>query len=243
MSITNLPEEIILEIILSMDDDEREHLCQSNKRIAGICSRNKDYIDEQSFTIFNKIKPKCDDINFIKKHPRYKFPDGSTCLIKALTENAQKGTLKENSSKIIQIIKATKNINARDLDGQTALHIACTPLYDRVKRKYLKNLDIRIVKALVKAGADVNCKDAIGVSPLHYLAMYPDDEIIELLLKNGANPNFRDANDESPLGYALEKKNYGAIYFLLKYGANITNGDILYTKENDIDLDEIMKNY
>jgi hypothetical protein len=55
---------------------------------------------------------------------------------------------------------------------------------------YLRGHDLETAKLLVRTGANVNARDAYGLTPLHTVV---DPVIIKFLLKNGANPRLKDA--------------------------------------------------
>ncbi|AIF81007.1 hypothetical protein I862_02220 [endosymbiont of Acanthamoeba sp. UWC8] len=72
------------------------------------------------------------------------------------------------------------DINERDKEGRTALHIACALG------------DIRAAHALIKAGADINATDNCKRTPLHYAVLR--SELVEnLLIEAGIAPK-RDEN-------------------------------------------------
>ena len=58
-------------------------------------------------------------------------------------------------------------INARASNGQTALHFACRENYAELAR------------VLVRGGADVNCADEVGRTPISYAFRHPYDSQTE----------------------------------------------------------------
>ncbi|HEY2415239.1 MAG TPA: ankyrin repeat domain-containing protein [Pirellulaceae bacterium] len=105
--------------------------------------------------------------------------------------------------------------------GDTALHLAAA------------GYRVEIVKALVKAGADVNAaKNMRKSGPLHYAA---DGFItgpvwdakrqvgtIRCLLEHGANIHLQDKNGATPLHRAVRTRCAAAVKFLLAAGADPT---------------------
>ena len=72
------------------------------------------------------------------------------------------------------------NINAKNDEGYTYLHIACINMLS----------PIELVTSLLKNGADPNARNYNYVTPLHYASLFYNAnlEIVELLLRSGATP-------------------------------------------------------
>ena len=69
------------------------------------------------------------------------------------------------------------NLNHKNAEKETALHIAC------------KAESIEKVKVLLEGGADVNVRDAKGNTPLHIAGLARATEIVTYLLNKRADPN------------------------------------------------------
>ncbi|EAY04798.1 hypothetical protein TVAG_305480 [Trichomonas vaginalis G3] len=69
------------------------------------------------------------------------------------------------------------NINVKDEDGKTALHIAA------------KNNNKETAEVLISHGANINEKNKDGVTALHYAAENNNKETAEVLISHGANIN------------------------------------------------------
>jgi cytohesin len=102
--------------------------------------------------------------------------------------------------------------------------------------------DIEAIRALVKAGADVNAPDALGGTPLHWAARgghaigphrchgeaADRPAVIAALLDLGANPNLRDRRPRipgassgwTPLFVALHHEQFKTAAVLLEHGAD-----------------------
>jgi hypothetical protein len=85
-----------------------------------------------------------------------------------------------------------------------------------------------MVRALVKAGADVNARDGRSLTPLHFAVAteYPSLQICQTLLDAGADVNARDKNGETPLDWAEKFAYPEIVQAFLKAGAK--HGDIAY---------------
>ena len=61
------------------------------------------------------------------------------------------------------------------------------------------NDDLELVRALIKAGANVKLKNQFGTSALTEAAIIGSAPVIDALLKAGADPNTRNPEGETPL--------------------------------------------
>ena len=78
------------------------------------------------------------------------------------------------------------NVHARDKEDATPLHWAA--LFSEAK----------IVKVLLKAGADVNVQRKDGYTPLHLAATYNGNPaMVEVLLKAGANAKIKNSDGKT----------------------------------------------
>ncbi|MBR6355755.1 MAG: ankyrin repeat domain-containing protein [Alphaproteobacteria bacterium] len=86
---------------------------------------------------------------------------------------------------------AVHDINARDTKGRTLLMNVC-----RV------DVTPKVIKMLLRYGADVNAVDEQGRSALMYaIALNENPAVVEMLLENGANANLKDMNGKSVWDY------------------------------------------
>ncbi|MBY0353177.1 ankyrin repeat domain-containing protein [Candidatus Babeliales bacterium] len=116
------------------------------------------------------------------------------------------------------------DINAKNEQGQTALHIACD------------QQNISWVNSLLRAGANPNIRCRQGCTPLHHATERGDLTIIKVLLKHNANPNIQDNNGQTPLHWAYRyhfDTNTDVIDILEKNGAIKTIKDIDGTSAQD----------
>ena len=104
-----------------------------------------------------------------------------------------------------QLINRGANINEPAVVGQaenyeaTLLHYAAAVTTSDVKR----------IRVLVSLGANVNARDSMNLTPLHWAASVgARADIVELLINEGAIVDARDVFEETPLHrHALRKEN------------------------------------
>lgn len=86
----------------------------------------------------------------------------------------------------------------------------------------------RMVALLVENGADVNAKNYVGDTAMHWAAACCLDESILVLLRNGADINAVNQLLVTPLQAAIDKNGsvcYYTVELLLKWGANVNDVD------------------
>lgn len=125
----------------------------------------------------------------------------------------------QSGSKITDLINQGANVDARDDDQRTPLHLAARH-------------NPCMVATLIAHKANVHLVNKYGSSPLHYAAIHNHVEAINALVEAGANVNQLDKDQQSPLYWAAEENQVEAINTLLKAGANINQLD-KYLKRKD----------
>ncbi|WP_157976691.1 ankyrin repeat domain-containing protein [Parahaliea mediterranea] len=112
--------------------------------------------------------------------------DGATALHRALVEP------RYDPAVLAPLISAQRDINARNIDGETALHLA---LHSPA-----------VVARLLAAGADPNARDERGRTPLHRAAaMWLGQGSIAELLAAGADAALQDADGKTALDIARQR--------------------------------------
>lgn len=93
------------------------------------------------------------------------------------------------------LVEKGANVNAADVEGYTALHLAVTE-----KR-------LETVRELIKSGADVNAEEyGNKCTPLHLACMVGEKEIVEELVKAGGEIEQADKFGMIAMDYAKNSK-------------------------------------
>ena len=106
-----------------------------------------------------------------------------------------------------RLIKRGAPLNFRDKKDDW------TPLIYAI---YYDNNDI--ADYIIKAGANVNCKDNLNRTPLMFAAMNGDMTTLQLLIENDADLNATDNSGRTALTYATIYTEYHAAEYLAKLG-------------------------
>lgn len=105
-------------------------------------------------------------------------------------------------------------VNTRDItSGETALHIVTN------------RRDLMWMQFLIGKGANVNVRDAKGVTPLVSAVNANFIEGVELLVSKGARLDESNNAGETPLITAVHNRNVGLMRILLKAGADPDRSD------------------
>jgi ankyrin repeat protein len=75
------------------------------------------------------------------------------------------------------------------------------------------------VKLLIRKGADIECRNPDGSTPLYLALVYGYDDIFKYLLTMNANVNVTNNQGRSPLSIARERSNIDAVNALINAGA------------------------
>ncbi|WP_346863681.1 ankyrin repeat domain-containing protein [uncultured Draconibacterium sp.] len=139
---------------------------------------------------------------FLKEPEEYNLP-----LLEVAEKELWTPTNKEHVKAIGFLIEMGANINAKDKDGNSPLHIATSCPRNN-----------KIISELLKYGADINSKNNEGVTPLMNAIQWNKYKTVKNLIKHGANVNDKNIDDTSVLDLARDNKK--VFELLLKNGAN-----------------------
>jgi ankyrin repeat protein len=101
-------------------------------------------------------------------------------------------------------------INHRDSDGETALHVA------------VSGYENNFVSLLLEHGAGINIQDNQGNTPLLTALKQEEKNLATLLIKAGADINLADKQGITPLGYCQNRTGYKRLFKLLEKQSGIT---------------------
>lgn len=118
----------------------------------------------------------------------------------------------------VRLLLQHSDVDAQDASGSTPLHEAL-----KFRPLAMDSFVNDIVEELVKYGANVNIRDEIGCTPLHYAAKNGDASLVKYLVLAGADVNVCNYEGSTPLWYARFRRyepGAGAIVaFLKRHGA------------------------
>ncbi|GAB0098947.1 Tyrosine-protein kinase [Sergentomyia squamirostris] len=164
-----------------------------NKRIHGLDSLIEHY-QQSSHGLVTKLSAivKCDPP-----------PHDSRCH--GRMNLLHRATKEGNYTVVSELLKCGyRNIDAKNQDGQTAVHLAC------------QYADQAILEKIIECNANVNFRDIKGNTPLHYACRNQPASVIQLLID--AKANIQARNNETgcvPLHDAAEHGNLDAVKALV----------------------------
>ena len=116
----------------------------------------------------------------------------------------------------------TTDPNSRDYIGRTALHCACKSdndecvklvqellgrymYYKKYRHLLIHAHTLRVSLLYLYRNSEINVKDEVNYTPLHYAAEKGHSAIVALLLDKGAELDASDSVDDTPVHKAAEE--------------------------------------
>lgn len=148
----------------------------------------------------------------------------------------------DNIATVRTLLNRGTELNIKNNDGNTALHLAALRGYIAIVKILLeKGVEINAknnwgetalylatskgdaatVQELLDKGADINAKNNWGVTPLFMAVSKGYSSIVQILLTSGADVNARDNDGKTVLMEATEKGYTDIVEALLKEGAEV----------------------
>lgn len=122
-----------------------------------------------------------------------------------------------NRRKIIALLAAGVNVDARTVDGQWAYTPAGdTPLIQACKAKSRS-----AALALIGGGADPNASNTFQQTGLLWGVIQGMRDVVDACLRAGGDPNLADWHDEAPLLWAVHAGDTAMVKRLLERGADV----------------------
>lgn len=167
--------------------------------------------------------------------------------LRSLSEALRRAVQNGNIQVVMLLLERGTEVNAKDDDGKTALHIAVEgsrediarlllrkganpnekiemPLPNGVERKFNSRGKAYYYDWKTKQTNDESpVKETSRSAPLHLAKSL---SLVQLLHKNNANVNAEDVKNQRPLHIAIREKNESVAVYLIENGANINAKDV-----------------
>lgn len=129
---------------------------------------------------------------------------------RSATSSLEQAASEGRAETIKNLIAQGGDINARNMRGQSPLHLA------------VKQGNSDVVQILLESGAEVDVVETdSGCTSLHYAASLGHVDLCESLVRYGANPDAQTARLETPLHLAVSRGHPEVVALLLKYHAKL----------------------
>lgn len=116
-------------------------------------------------------------------------------------------SIRKNDERFPQLLEKCKDINIKDEDGQSLIHVAAA------------NGNLHAARQLSSAGIDVNSVDSDGNTPLHYAAEYQNVSMADILLNAGGKLSIKDKHGNTPVWTAVfnARGNYSLVELFMRF--------------------------
>ncbi len=179
-----------------------------------------------------------------------------------MLEAAEKGNL----PLVRELLAKGADINAKNTNGYTALHMAVSKSHkDIVEFLIAKGADVNarsrsgstplhlakredIAKILLASGVEIDPRDSAGYTPLLRAAKYRTKEVVEALLEAGAAVDAKEKGDgQTPLHFAVRRGNVEIAEALIAAGAEVNAldrwGDTPLDRSRGAEVAELLRRH
>lgn len=143
------------------------------------------------------------------------FYNNSFCMLDELN----KAITNKDLNKVKSLVSSS-NVNHLDYDYNSPLHVACCS-FTRCITVEEKSEMCKIVKELIKNGANIEARNKCSCTSLHMAATYNCNDIVKILIDNGANIHATDMVGYTSLLYIASCGDPEIVHLLIKKGAAI----------------------
>lgn len=146
----------------------------------------------------------------------------------------------EENEEVKKFIGSGFDVNTKDKNGRTALHVA------------VEHENLEIIRFLLERGAKVNVRSKDDRTPLLMIDEIESEdeilvEIVKLLVAKGANVNVQDKSGNTALMSACEEESLEAVRILLEAGANPNlkdeDGETAIERTDSEEIKQLLKRY
>lgn len=111
---------------------------------------------------------------------------------------------------IMLLVKNRANIEAETISKQKPIHYICQ------RGSHDNTLILAIIKFLVGSGVNLESKDNLGCTPLHYACKYQSIEIIDFLINSGVDLEARDNSGWKPIHFVCCNRSIKTIQYMIR---------------------------
>lgn len=140
----------------------------------------------------------------------------SFCSLAPISQAAPslfKAIQSRNYEEINSLLKQGANVDGKNIDGSTALHLAA------------EDGQTETIKILIEAGANIHARDLRQETPLHSAAARGKSEAVRLLLEKKANPDAVNKFGNTPLHLSAGNGYSETTKILIEAGASVNAAD------------------
>ena len=113
--------------------------------------------------------------------------------------NIKRSNINNNNIHSNSIVESCLDLNAKDANGATLMHIASANGYHTILDFLLNECQIGAESGAPLIAPSLASRDNDGWTPLHVATFWGHQKAIEILLENGADTDLRTHNDETVL--------------------------------------------